>query len=108
MAEHSLCERKVGGSTPASRLFFCVESPHTEVPLLKEKLGRTGSRARVKRITTAYANHYTIRPPDNMLCHSSLGVEHSLSKRQVVGSNPCFWSREVCDEAGQKIDNGGI
>ena len=26
------------------------------------KNGRTGSRARVKRITTAYANHYTIRP----------------------------------------------
>ena len=26
------------------------------------KIGRTGSRARVKRITTAYANHYTIRP----------------------------------------------
>ena len=31
----------------------------------KKKNGRTGSRARVKRITTAYANHYTIRPtPD--------------------------------------------
>ena len=29
---------------------------------LEEKNGGTGIRARVKRITTAYANHYTIPP----------------------------------------------
>ena len=35
---------------------------HSAKTALKKKYGRTGSRARVKRITTAYANHYTIRP----------------------------------------------
>ena len=33
--------------------------------LLNEKNGGTAIRARVKRITTAYANHYTIPPATN-------------------------------------------
>jgi hypothetical protein len=36
----------------------------------RKGIGRTGSRARVKRITTAYANHYTIRPHLYCLCGS--------------------------------------
>ena len=52
-----------------------------------KKIGRTGSRARVKRITTAYANHYTIRP------HCIGGVAHSVERsvrnRQAQGSKPC-------------------
>ena len=66
VAEHSLCKRKVGGSTPPVGF------------LVRKKNGRTGSRARVKRITTAYANHYTIRPE----------MELSLaSKRDVLELN---------------------
>ncbi len=39
-------------------------------------------------------------------CHSSLGVEHSLSKRKVVGSNPACGL--FLEHTQKKIDNGGI
>ena len=41
--------------------FFSIAWPGDSVSELK-KNGGTGIRARVKRITTAYANHYTIPP----------------------------------------------
>ena len=59
MAEHSLCKRKVGGSTPPVG-FLLLEIDHIVFEL-------------------KYVSHER---------HSSLGVEHSLSKRKVVGSNP--------------------
>jgi hypothetical protein len=42
-----------------------------------EKDGGTGIRARVKRITTAYANHYTI-PPVTLQFMKILGVKQML------------------------------
>jgi hypothetical protein len=47
----------------------------------KKEFGGTGIRARVKRITTAYANHYTIPP---------LHVPQEPTKRHVqpVGLEP--------------------
>jgi hypothetical protein len=49
----------------------------------KKKCGRTGSRARVKRITTAYANHYTIRPE---IWFAELGV-FGRGKKATSGGN---------------------
>ena len=40
-----------------------AKDTHKSWPRKKKSFGGTGIRARVKRITTAYANHYTI-PPD--------------------------------------------
>jgi hypothetical protein len=44
---------------------LCLGKDHTtnRVLAVKKWYGGTGIRARVKRITTAYANHYTIPPP---------------------------------------------
>ena len=50
----------VGSSpTECSFFFFVVLAGGSEQ---SKKNGGTGIRARVKRITTAYANHYTIPP----------------------------------------------
>jgi hypothetical protein len=46
------------GSSPTECSFFFVAIGEEQ----KAKIGGTGIRARVKRITTAYANHYTIPP----------------------------------------------
>jgi hypothetical protein len=61
-----------------------------------QKYGRTGSRARVKRITTAYANHYTIRP---VWQHASVAqwIEHQTSNLGVAGSSPA-WGTNFCKQ----------
>ena len=53
----------VGSSpTECSFFFLCRALKGNTQAKKKQKNGGTGIRARVKRITTAYANHYTIPP----------------------------------------------
>ena len=56
------------GSSPTECIFFksfmflVTRKKKVEEKKKKKEFGGTGIRARVKRITTAYANHYTIPP----------------------------------------------
>ena len=50
------------GSSPTECSFFVDKNSCQRKAKQGKKNGGTGIRARVKRITTAYANHYTIPP----------------------------------------------
>ena len=66
----------------------------------KKSLVRTGTRTQflLLRRQAPYPLGHTdidemsLDPTAHCTCHSSLGVEHPLSKRKVVGSNPACGS----------------
>jgi hypothetical protein len=82
----------------------------------KKRLVRTGTRTQnllLRRQAPYPLGHTDINdvhfdPPPLCTCHSSLGVEHPLSKRKVVGSNPAcgspisfFGQSKFCWERGR-------
>jgi hypothetical protein len=94
MVERLLCMQEAQGSIPCSSTdsFFSLSkkrAQHKSVLGLEPRIScSVGKRLIHWAIRTLLFNTRKGLTLRTRSCHSSLGVEHSLSKRKVVGSNP--------------------